>query len=276
MKMKTALVTGTTSGIGRVLVKELLARDYEVIAHARSEAKLDKELAAWTPKERVHKVIADLAQRKDVARMADELAGRFPKIDLILNNAAVSPKTRVEVDGMDQTFTTNVLAPFILAKRLEPNLRAAGTSRVILFWGGNANELDVDMMRNGTRKPYDGFIVYSQTKNACALLAQAMGKRLKDTGISVFAVIPGLVNTEGMRGLNNAFSILGRPFFRTPEKGARTPIWVATEPGLESRAGVCFGNALGSGWRNETKLPSNASDPALAEKVYALCERELP
>ena len=93
--MKTALVTGTTSGIGRVLVKELLARDYEVIAHGRSEEKLDKELANWTPKDRVHKAIADLARRKDVARMADELAARFPKIDLILNNAAVSPKTRV-------------------------------------------------------------------------------------------------------------------------------------------------------------------------------------
>jgi NAD(P)-dependent dehydrogenase (short-subunit alcohol dehydrogenase family) len=272
--MKTALVTGTTSGIGRVLVKEFLDRGWEVIAHARSKEKLDKEMEAW-PKGHVHAALADLASKRDVARMADELGARFPKIDVIMNNAAVSPKGRVEIDGMDASFTTNVLAPFILAKHLEPQLRAAAPSRLILFWGGNANELDVDQMRDGTRKPYDGFVVYSATKNACALLAREMGKHLEGTGISVFAVIPGLVNTEGMRGLNNAFSILGRPFFRTPEQGARTPMWVATEPGLEAKSGTCFGNALGSGWRNETKLPSKASDPALAEKVYALCEREM-
>ena len=55
--MKTALVTGTTSGIGRVLVKEFLDRGWEVIAHARSQKKLDEEIAAW-PKGKVHPAIA--------------------------------------------------------------------------------------------------------------------------------------------------------------------------------------------------------------------------
>jgi NAD(P)-dependent dehydrogenase (short-subunit alcohol dehydrogenase family) len=273
--MKTALVTGTTSGIGRVLVKEFLARDFEVIAHARSQEKLDKEMAAW-PKGHVHGVLGDLASKKDVARMADEIGSKFPKIDVLMHNAAVSPKTRVEIDGMDSCFTTNVLAPFILTKRLEPQLRAAAPSRVILFYGGNSRELDVDMMRNGTRKPYDGFMVYSATKNACAALAREMAKRMSDTGISVFAVIPGVVNTEGMRGLGFPFSMLAPLFFRTPEQGTRTPMWVATEPRLEAQSGKCFGNALGSGWKNETKLPDKASDPAIAEQIYALCEREAP
>src|SRR6185295_5639760 len=119
----------------------------------------------------------------------------------------------------DACFTTNVLAPFILAKRLEPQLRAAAPSRVILFFGGNADELDVDQMRNGSRKPYQGFVVYSATKNACALLAREMNERLKGSGISVFAVIPGVVDTEGMRGLGPGFSIAARLFFRTPEQG---------------------------------------------------------
>jgi len=273
--MKTALVTGTTSGIGRVLVKEFLDRGWEVIAHARSQKKLDEEIAAW-PKGKVHPAIADLSSKADVARMADEIGAKFPKIDVIMNNAAVSPKTRVEVDGMDACFTTNVLAPFILAKRLEPSLRAAAPSRVILFFGGNTKELDVDRMRNGTREPYDGFAVYGATKNACAALAREMSKRLEGSGISVFAVIPGVVNTEGMRGLGFPFSMLAPLVFRTPQQGTRTPMWVATEEGLEAQSGKCFGNALGSGWRNETKLPSKASDPALGAQVYALCEREAP
>jgi len=48
----------------------------------------------------VHAAIADLASKRDVARMADELGARFPKIDVLMNNAAVSPKTRVEIDGI--------------------------------------------------------------------------------------------------------------------------------------------------------------------------------
>ncbi|HEY2365547.1 MAG TPA: SDR family NAD(P)-dependent oxidoreductase [Polyangiaceae bacterium] len=273
--MKTALVTGTTSGIGRVLVKEFLDRGWQVIAHARSQEKLDKEMASW-PKGNVHAAIADLASKKDVARMADEIGEKFPKIDVIMNNAAVSPKARVEIDGMDACFTTNVLAPFILAKRLEPQLRAAAPSRVILFFGGNSKQLDVAVMRDGTRKPYDGFVVYSATKNACAALAREMAAHWKGSGISVFAVIPGVVNTEGMRGLGFPFSLLAPLMFRTPEQGTRTPMWVATEEGLEAQSGKCFGNALGSGWRNETKLPEVASDPAIGEQVYALCEREAP
>src|SRR5262249_20804405 len=111
------------------------------------------------------------------------------------------------------------------------------------------------------------------SKNACALLAQAMAKKLSGSGVSVFAVLPGVVDTEGMRGLGFPFSILARLIFRTPAEGARTPLWVAQEPGLESRSGRCFGNVLGGGWRNEAQLPDVAKDAQLADEVYALCEK---
>jgi NAD(P)-dependent dehydrogenase (short-subunit alcohol dehydrogenase family) len=271
--MKTALVTGTTSGIGRELVKGLLAAGYSVIAHARSADKLEKELAAWTPRERVSGVLAALDSKAEVARMADEVARRAPRLDLIVHDAAVIPKTRTEtVDGFETCFATNVLAPFMLTRRLEPQLRAAAPSRVIFFFGGNYAKLDVADLATRT-KSYDGFKVYSESKSACALLAQAMAKRWAGSGVSLFAVIPGLVNTEGLRGLGFPFSILSPLFFRTPAQGARTPLWVAQEPGLEARSGTTFGNVLGSGWRNEARLPDVARDPRLADEVYALCEK---
>jgi NAD(P)-dependent dehydrogenase (short-subunit alcohol dehydrogenase family) len=274
--MKTALVTGTTSGIGREIVAGLLQKGFTVVAHARSKEKLDREATSWkTGEGRLETVIADLSSKRAVAKMADELAERFPKMDVIVHNAAIIPKTRTETaDGLETCFATNVLAPFILTRRLGPQLRAAAPSRVIYFFGGNANELDPDDMQS-KKAPYESFKVYSRSKNACALLARESAKRLAGTGISVFAVLPGLVDTEGMRGLG-LFGLVGRLFFRTPQQGARTPIWVATEEGLESRSGTCFGSVLGSGWRNELALPSVAKDPVLAEKVYALCERELP
>jgi len=145
---------------------------------------------------------------------------------------------------------------------------------VLLFFGGNYAKLDVgELATRGRSQAYDAFKIYSESKNACALLAQAMAKRLSASGVSVFAVLPGLVNTEGMRGLGFPFSLAARLIFRTAEQGARTPLWVAQEPGLEDRSGRCFGNVLGGGWRNEARLPDVAQDPRLADEVYALCEK---
>jgi NAD(P)-dependent dehydrogenase (short-subunit alcohol dehydrogenase family) len=169
-----------------------------------------------------------------------------------------------------------VLAPFMLTRRLEPQLRAAAPSRVIFFFGGNFGELDVgDLAARSKSRTYDGFKIYSESKNACALLAQAMAKRLSGSGVSVFAVLPGLVDTEGLRGLGFPFSVLARLMFRTPAQGARTPLWVAEEPGLEAKSGRCFGSVLGGGWRNETRLPDVARDAKLADEVYELCERAM-
>jgi dehydrogenase/reductase SDR family member 12 len=271
--MKTVLVTGTTSGIGRELVSGMLARGFTVIAHARSREKLERELPRW--KGPVETILADLSSKRAVARMADELAARFPTLDVILHNAAIVPPTRTETEeGLEVIFATNVLAPFLLTRRLEPQLRAAAPSRVIYFFGGNANELDPDDLQ-AKRGPYQPFIVYSRSKNACALLARESARRLAGSGVSVFAVLPGVVDTEGMRGLGFPFSLAARIFFRTPAQGARTPLWVATEPGLEAQSGTAFGSVLGGGWRNELDLPSVAKDPVLAERVYAACEREL-
>lgn len=89
--MKTALVTGTTSGIGREIVKGLLSAGYEVIAHGRSVDKLAKEKAAWAS-DRVSTVVANLDSREDVIRMAGEVATRAPKLDGRASKSSRSPK----------------------------------------------------------------------------------------------------------------------------------------------------------------------------------------
>ncbi len=273
---KVALVTGTTSGMGREIVRGLLAANYTVIAHARSAEKAAVEVAKLRESpgsDRVHTVIADLASRRDVIRLADEVAERFPRIDRIVHNAGVVPKQRVETaDGLDACFVTNTLAPFILTRRLEKALRAGAPSRVLYFWGGGQNVLDLDDLQF-RKTPYNGYKAYCQSKNACALLAQETARQLNSSGISVFSVLPGLVYTEMMKGMTNLFARLAGPFCRTPAQGARTALWVISEPGLDRLSGRCFGNVLGPGWRKETKLPSKAADPALATRMYAICEQ---
>jgi NAD(P)-dependent dehydrogenase (short-subunit alcohol dehydrogenase family) len=210
---------------------------------------------------------------RDTIRAADDLATRFPRIELLIHNAAIVPKTRIETsEGLDECFATNVLAPFVLTRRLEKALRAGAPSRVLFFYGGGQNDFDVDDLQS-KKGAYDGWRAYCQSKNGCVLLASELARRGQGGGVSYFSVLPGMVNTEGMRGLSNfVFSTLLRPIYRTPAEGARTPLWVATEPGLEARSGACFGSALGSGWRNETKPGKRARDPVLAGRLYGQCE----
>ncbi|HEY8206594.1 MAG TPA: SDR family NAD(P)-dependent oxidoreductase, partial [Myxococcaceae bacterium] len=268
--------TGSTSGIGREIAKGLLVQGYTVIAHGRSAEKSRREveqLKASTGSDRIHTVLADLSLRSEVKRMAKEVSERFPRIDRLVHNAAVVPKARAETpEGLDGCFATNVLAPFLLTRLLEDHLRAAAPSRVLYFWGGGQNVLDLEDLQS-KKTPYSGWNAYCQSKNACALLVQESAKRLSGSGISVFAVLPGLVNTEGMLGLGNFFSTISPFLFRTPAQGARTPLWIANEPGLEAQSGKCFGNLLGGAWRKETKLMPNARDPMLAARVYAACEQ---
>src|SRR3954470_21801037 len=113
---KIALVTGTTSGIGREIARGLLTAGYTVIAHGRSAEKSRREveqLKASTGSNRIHTVLADLSLLSEVRRMAKEVSERFPRLDRLIHNAAVVPKVRAETpEGLDACFTTNVLAPF--------------------------------------------------------------------------------------------------------------------------------------------------------------------
>jgi NAD(P)-dependent dehydrogenase (short-subunit alcohol dehydrogenase family) len=273
---KIALVTGTTSGIGREIAKGLLSQGYTVIAHGRSAEKCKKEveqLKASTGSDRVHTVLADLALRSDVKRMAREVSDRFPRLDALIHNAAIVPKVRNETpDGLDACFATNVLAPFLLTRLLEDRLRAGAPSRVLYFFGGGQETFDIDDLQS-KKTPYSGWGAYCQSKISCALLTQESAKRYAGSGISFFGVIPGLVNTEGMLGLGNIFSVVSPFLFRTPAKGARTPLWLVTEPGLEAQSGKCFGTLLGGGWKKEMKLFPSAKNPAFAARLYATCEQ---
>ncbi|MFY0539503.1 SDR family NAD(P)-dependent oxidoreductase [Nannocystis pusilla] len=266
---KTALVTGTTSGIGRELVKGLLARGYLVIAHGRSAEKMKAEVAEWGSD--VQTVIADLSSKADVLRMADEVRAKAPKLHLVFHNAATVLKERAERNGVEMTFATNVLAPFVLNQQLEPTLRAGAPSRVIFFFGGGRNVFDADDLQS-RKVPYDGWAVLASQKRlrtAGAGDRETLGRQ-RHLGVLHVAGAGLYRGYEASRGLvlDSRATVLpharaGRPY----------PLWVATEPGLEQKAGTCFGNLLGSGWKNETRLVSKAKDPADAAKLWAMLEQ---
>lgn len=269
---RVAVVTGTTSGIGKEVARALARDGFTVVMHGRDAAKLAvgvEDVRRSAPAARIETARADLADPAQVEALAADLAARFPKIDVLVNNAAIVPHTRRAPHGVEETFAVNVLAIHVLVDRLADRLEGG---RVVTFYGGQGtNDLLLDDLQT-ERKAYDGWDAYTRSKNALGAWSIEAAKRRP--GVQFLTVLPGLVNTEGMRGLPGRmiwFSRLAGWLMRTPEQGARTPVWAATAPELAGVSGRFYGNLAGSGWRNELKVPPVVTDPASGRAVWEAC-----
>jgi NAD(P)-dependent dehydrogenase (short-subunit alcohol dehydrogenase family) len=266
---RVAVVTGTTSGIGKEVARGLAQQGFLVVMHGRDRARTEAaadEIRRDTAGA-VEIALGDLSVRAEVERLAAEL-GRYGRLHALVHNAAVVPhQRRLTPEGLEQTFAANVLAPWLLADRLGDKLAGA---RVLTFYGGGGTTLDLDDLQS-ERAPFDGWDTYCRSKNALGALTLELARRRPQT-VTV-GVLPGLVYTEGMRNLPGRMRWFGRMgwlFMRTSAQGARTALWAITAPEVQS--GKVYGNILGRGWRNELPLPPVIT-PEAGRRVYEACER---
>ena len=134
------LVTGATSGIGRVAARELAVRGAQVILHGRDSERAEQTRRAiieLVPSASVDVVLADLASQGEVRRLAAEVRQRFPGLDVLVNNAGATFGRRLEtVDGLEMTLALNHLAPFLLTNLLLDLLRRNAPARVVTVASG--------------------------------------------------------------------------------------------------------------------------------------------
>ena len=243
MQGKTVVITGANTGIGRVTAEDLARRGAEVTMICRSKERGEAacaEIRAATRNEKVGLIVADLAELKDVRRAAEEVKQRHPKVHVLINNAAVFlPKREVTSDGYEKTFATNYLSHFLLTHLLLDTLKASAPSRIVsvatLTRGISVNFDDLQL-----EKKYSIMGSVGPTKMALILHAQELARQLEGTGVTINALHPGLVKTPlldetpwWMRALSHLFST-------TPEKGARTSIYLATSPEVANVSGKLF------------------------------------
>jgi len=244
---KVALVTGATGGIGRETARALSRMGATVVIGARSLERGEAaraEIAADGAKGEVSVMPLDIADLNSVRAFAAAFGKRFPQLHVLVNNAGAWFTTRTESpDGVELTFATNVLGPHLLTELLLDRLHAAGQARVVSVVSDIAGHYDSTDLQF-TRRKYDGYQAYAQSKQALRMLTWGLAEREAGTGVTANAAAPGFVRTglnrhaHGVRAAMIRASV--RLFGVSPDKGAETPLWVAAAPELEGTTGKFF------------------------------------
>ncbi len=249
MDGKTCLVTGATSGIGRVAAEELARLGATVIVvgrdRDRSEATVDRIKRA-TGNASVGFILADLSSQREVRTLAEEFLSRHRRLDVLVNNVgAIVLRRKRSVDGIEMTLALNHLSYFLLTNLLLDVLRSSAPARIVNVSSAAHESARLDFDDLESRRRYGGYKAYSRSKLANVLFTYELARRLDGTGVTANAVHPGLVATRlaannGLPGV--LVNLLIRVGGMSPLKGARTVVYLAASPEVDGVSGRYFVN----------------------------------
>jgi len=250
MTGKTVLITGGTGGIGRATAIRLASMGAQVGVTGRNTGRAQRaaaEIASESGNGAVDAFGADMSSQAEVRRLADEVLAAYPRLDVLINNVGGFWSHRhVTADGLEHTFALNHLAPFLLTSLLLERLLASAPARIVTVSSGaqSMGEIDFDDLM-GERK-YSGQHAYNQSKLANVMFTYELARRLAGTGVTATALHPGMTNTAfSAEDPSRAFAPLVkimRPFMKKPERGADTPVYLASSPQAEGLTGQYFAN----------------------------------
>ena len=267
-----AVVTGANRGIGRAIAEGMARADFRTVLVCRRQEDGERameEIASRTGNHSLEVMTADFSSLAQVRRLGDEINARFPAIHVLVNNAAVARKRREEsADGIELTLAVNHVAPFELTRRLLPALQRGAPSRIVTVASAaqRRKSIVLDDLQN-LRRRYGGVRVYGETKLMNVVFTRELARRIAGSGVTATCCHPGVIGTDG---LLNYFPALLRPFVAvftgTPERGADTPVWLATSAAVEGATGGYYIR------RHLARPNPRADDADLARKFWAASE----
>jgi len=247
MKGKVVLITGATSGIGKVSAITLAGMGATVVVIGRNLERgkeLLKEIERRTGSKETDFIMGDLASLDDVRSAALTFNSRYDRLDALLDNAGgINGKRMVTVDGFEYTFGVNHLAHFVLTQLVLDRLKSSAPSRVVVTSSAAHLNGRIDFDDLMAEKKYRSFKAYSQSKLANVLFTFELSRRLKGIGVTANCFHPGTVRTnfgKGLGGIGGAIFPLIGVFMIPPEKGSETQVYLASSPDVEGVTGKYF------------------------------------
>lgn len=243
MEGRVVLVTGAASGLGLAAAAGFARLGASVLALARSAdradeaARLARRIAQGGD---VRPVACDVASLASLAEVVGELRRSETRLDVLVNNAGVMPNERtLSADGIELTFATHVLAPWVLTAGLLPLLERAAPSRVVnVSSGGQYTQKIPAGDLESEQTPYSPKKVYARTKREMLAVTEQWAALLADKGVHVHSMHPGWADTPGVRRWMPLFRALTRPVIRSADQGADTIVWLGGAPEAVATTGL--------------------------------------
>ncbi len=248
MAGRVVVVTGGTSGIGLVTARELARLGATVGLVGRDAGKVSaaiQSITQATGSRRLTGLTADLSLQAEVRRLATELRSALPQVHVLVNNAgAMYTRREVTSEGFERTWALNVVTPFLLTHLLISRLEDGAPARVVNVASAAHRGARLDFENLQGERQYRGYRAYARSKLALVLLTYAWARRLSGRRVTANALHPGFVATGF--GRNNAggsgatIGVLAYLFGLRPDRGARTSIFLASDPSVRDVTGEYF------------------------------------
>ena len=272
---KAVLVTGATSGLGLAAAEGFARLGAAVRLLARSEQRGERaraQIVARSGNSDAQVSLCDISDLQAVRQFAERFSAQTSRLDVLVNNAgALAGERTLSVDGIELTFATNVLGPFLLTNLLVPLLEQSKPARIVNVSSGGmyTQRIHLDDLQVA-HEDFDGPAAYARTKRAQVILTELWAERLRGTGVVVHAMHPGWADTPGLKSSLPRFHSLTKRLLRTPQEGADTIVWLGAAPEPARSSGGFWHDRRE---RPTHRVPWTKEAPKDRERLWAECER---
>jgi retinol dehydrogenase 12 len=277
LRGKVVVITGASSGLGLETAKQLASEGGEIVMVIRDQTRGERaraQIAQIATGKTPVLMLADLSVQAEIRRVAGQVKDRYDHVDILINNAGNAFDSRSQsADGIELTWATNHLAPFLLTDLLLPLLIAAPAGRIVnLTTEVYSRKLDLDNLQG--ERNYSWMGAYRISKLGVVLFTTELARRINGSGVSVVSVSPGPTKTNfGGGGPSGAMGLVTgvlkhTPLLKTADQAAQGIVWAATAPELADHSGALYMRG------KQLSLKGAANDQSLAAQVWSISEQQ--